>query len=419
MPPTVGLICPNSERLALHDAFDGSNLTITSDLSEPASLAGVLYVPGSLTAREELAALSSRLQSLLPENHPFMAVLTNAAISPSDVRPFLPVSSCKNFIQLTQMKLREQSLRQEAKLRAESFAKLSGRFAALPVSSDKRKRVLYLGPPSVFFLKCQNAFQSRGWVFDTALTERSAFDLINMCRPDLLLVHVEQGQAPLEFLDHVDGRNDLAPMPVLAVTSEPYPDTALAERASVVLNIRANDVEQLFEVYSRIQPAGEPDLLTPSREWEIVRDRYTGAFNRAFAEVHLESQLDAAKSAKVTPVIAQLFPIVESSGEAIDAKQFAAFSNLLLPLLRQEDFLARLDWSRFLISFSGANRAQAEASLARVRSIMETTQLSGSAISLTFSYQLVPVSLSVPPKQAVRAILAAPQKTNSNQSAVA
>lgn len=387
MKPRIGLIADQPTLEELDIVLDRTRFEIYANGFRSDEVDAVLFIPGDDRASRQLDVFSKTLDHA-NGNLPLLAALCPKAIQPGAIQPFIPVPNLSVFCQLASLRKRENLIQNEAKLREQTLSRL--RIKSIPQCTrlDKKERILFLGEPSSFFLRCSHDLKSAGKAVEAAITERTAFESLKTTIPDAFVFTTGASSLPYELLDHIHGRPDLRDLPVIAIATEPEALPELGDRVSALITIGPDDTDNLLQVMNVLKRQSIKIPLQADQPVQAVLDRYSGVFNRDFAEVHLKSQIENALTQRESHTIGVLKPFELSTGNPIKPEHLAKFAQAAREVMRREDFVARLDWENFLISLPGSDIASAEITIRRVRSLIETTNDGRSAPEISFRYDL-------------------------------
>lgn len=387
MKPRIGLIADQSTLDELSVVMDRSRFGIFESGFHASQIDAVLFVPGGERASRSLNLFMKELDPA-ESDRLLLAALCPRAIHPGSIQPFVPVPSLSVFYQLANLKKREYLVLNEARLREQTLAVLNAPHSPAQQNSRNREHVLFMGEPSPFFLRCTHDLQAAGKQVNAVITERTAFEALKIGTQDAFVFTVSANNVPFELLDHIHGRADLRDLPVIAVAAEPENIPDFGDRVSALINIGSDDTENLIQVMSVLKRQTLPLPLQSKQSIPAITDRYSGAFSKAFAEIHLKAQIENALTLEDEHSAAVLHPFDSSSGDPLKPDQFSRFVQTVREVLRREDFIARLDWERFLISLPGCGQSDAEKSMHRLQSLIETTSQGMSSRPLSFRYAL-------------------------------
>ena len=417
MKPRIGLIADTVTIDELSLVIDQTRFRVMDAGFAPSQIDAALFVPGGARASRQLDIFLNELADT--DKSPLLAALCPKAVNPGKIDPLVPVPSLSVFLQLARLRKRENLILAEAKLRQETLQVMQIHHAPARPVTNANDRVLFMGLPSSFYLRCTHDMQAAGKHIDTVLTERTAFESLKTVKPDAFVFTFDAQTVPFELLDHIHGRPDLKDMPVIAIATDTEALPDLGDRVSALISIGPDDTENLLQVLSVLkrQTVSMP-LQSPPNDPSLV-DTASGVFTRSFSETHLKAQLRQATAFEEDLTAAILAPFDLQTGNAISPQHFARFGRAIKATLRQEDFLARLDWSHFLISLPGCGQNAAETSMRRLISLLETTALDRNTSGMSFRYQLKTARPSQHPDAFWQSIEASLQGPISNQAAVA
>jgi GGDEF domain-containing protein len=418
MKPRIGLIADQPTLEELDIVLDRSRFDIYANGFRSDEVDAVLFVPGDERASRQLDVFAKTLDHAT-QTLPLLAALCPKAIHPGKIQPFVPVPNLSVFCQLATLRKRENMIQNEARLREETLAFLNIKNVPPVQRIDQKERILFLGEPSSFFLRCSHDLKASGKVVEAAITERTAFEALKTHIPDAFVFTTGAFNIPYELLDHIHGRPDLKDLPVIAIATEPETLPELGDRVSALITIGPDDTDNLLQVMSVLKRQSIKIPLQADQPVQAVLDRYSGVFNREFAEVHLKSQIQNALSQRDSHTIGVLKPFEISSGKPLRPEYLAKFAKAAREVMRREDFVARLDWENFLISLPGSDIVSAEVSIRRVRSLIETTNDGKSAPEISFRYDLKTLAPHHNPEIFWRNVEGLTQTRWPDQSAVA
>lgn len=369
----IGLICSSERRPFLEAEIRHSGLEPVSAIFKADDVQGVL-IDGGSRSDEILTNTPDLINRLKQSQGKVLSVLVSQEQAESEDLDFDLTPSVEGFSHQVKLAHRLSEMAQEASLRQMTISTF-GSCGYIPDSetAPASNFVLFLGEPSAFYLKCRKWIGDAGYGVKAVLSERTAFDFLNLQRPAAVILQLEDDSFPSELVDHIHGRRDLLGMPVIAVTNFTRKLADLSEGITGLIRIGSKDTSTQTTVLSlltnREQRLPRPSGQCPSP----VRDRYSDAFSKDFAERHIHSQAVQAKISDNALSVGVIFPFYLETGEPIRSSDLSVFSRLLETIVRRQDMIARLDWTRFLISQPGCTASQAEKSLERVRHVMETT----------------------------------------------
>lgn len=417
MKPRIGLIADQVTVDELSLVIDHTRFRLMPSGFAPGQIDAALFVPGSKRVSRQLDIFLDAVAET--GDSPLLATLCPKAVHPGTIDPLVPVPSLGVFFQLARLRKRENLVRTEARLRQETLHAMQIHHAQARPASIANDRILFMGMPSSFYLRCTHDMQAAGKQIDTVMTERTAFESLKTVKPDALVFTFDAMTVPFELLDHIHGRPDLKDMPVIAIATDTNNLPDLGDRVSALISIGPDDTDNLLQVLSVLkrQTISMP-LQTPPNHPSLI-DASSGVFTRTFAETHLKAQLGQAIEFEEDLTAAVLAPFDLETGNSLAPQHFARFCRAVKSTLRQEDFLARLDWSHFLVSLPGCDGNAAETSMRRLISLLETTESDRTSSRFSFSYQLKTARPSQHPQAFWRAIEASLQGSSDNQAAVA
>lgn len=375
MKPRIAIHADRQTRDEISQIIDREHFEIVSDDPLIADVDAVLTVgPVPDIPSEHLAASQSRLWTSLniyPE-------------ASSSAFPMVPVPNVSVFLELAKVRARSRFTESEAKLRRETMTRLNAFDTQSRAGLTQNERILFLGEPSGTYLRCVNELKKSGRQIDAVLTEHSAFEHLRSYRPQAFIFTASPGELPVELLDHIHGRADLKSLPVIAIVSASEVIAEISDRVSSFVLMGPDNTRAIEKILTAL--VSDPDhipLQRPSPGSPLL-DRYSGVFNRDFAEHHLKSQLASALRCRRAHTVALISPLNLASGKSLDPSFLAHFASSISASLRQEDFLARLDWQNFLISFPECTAAQAQVILQRAQNVMESTELGRHIPTMSF-----------------------------------
>ncbi len=362
----IALIAEDSRREYLKDELARFGLAAAAHGADPNSFSGVL-IDGFSTSIETAHFRSSDDQ--------FCALLASPFEAPSiKAEGFAFSPSVTSFVQQFRIHQRQQQVAKEAELRRRTLEKMGANFVN-PNSRNllRGKTVLFYGEPSALYLKFKRSMTQKGFAVEAVLSERTAFEALRTHNPAAFVVHIRNTFYPYELLDHVHGRSDLKSMPVIGIadTGEVLPDNL--DALSALIRVGADfdtataSMTRFVENSIVSAPVHAPDCMAPAR------DTYSNCFSRQFAELHILEQADQARNLSLPITGAVIQPFKLESGDALTATGLSPFSALLHSVVRQQDFVTRIDWEEFVLTMPGASISDAESALERARRVLEMT----------------------------------------------
>ena len=383
----IGLLADRRTVDEINETVDRTHFDLVDAHDNATSLDAVLFVPGSPQAHAALDRFSIAFQD---ENASgtLLAALCPAAVDPGPIFPFIPVPSIDTFYQLSKLQNRERLLNIEATLRLQTLRKFELAVGTETATIKSSRTVLFLGAPSPFFMRCVHDFREAGKKIDAVLSERTAFEALKQQKPSAFIVSLTDEFVPIELLDHIHGRPDLKDLPIVVIANPGQILPELSDRVTAIILSGSNDTQNIIQILSTLERQSTPVPLERHSHLAEITDRYSGVFNRRFAEVHLTAQLNAARKAGYDHTVALVSPFILETGAALPAEMLASFAGLTRTPLRKQDFIARLDWQNFIVSLPGTSKDQARVSMERIRNILETTSSGSKKPAMSFRFEL-------------------------------
>lgn len=387
-------------RAVLAPEFEKAGLELVPRVFQYDDVQGVL-IDGLSPADDLPAHTSSLLTELNSEPRKILYVLASSEQAELATYEFNLTPTVKAFAQQIRFSHRAEEMEREADLRRETIRSFC---ASEPLKYTETRPdagyVLFVGGPSSFYLRCRQWLADSGIDLKAALSERTAFDAMNTQQPLAVLLQSAQDDFPHELVDHIQGRADLTGMPVVAITGFMQIVPEAIDGLSGIIRMGSNEQTTRKAVLAHIQSSQRVVPYSARRFAPPVRDRYSSAFSDAFAKAHILAQTVHARASGEPLSVAVLFPFNQKTGGVIKSSELTVFSNLLEAVVRCQDMVARLDWSRFVVSLPGSAISDAEQALNRIRNIFEATpsqQKSEGAFS--FSFQVFEVGNTRTPEK--------------------
>ncbi len=418
MKPQIGLIAHPQTRREITAVLEQERIFAFEDGFENAQLDAVLYVPGDERVSRQLEIFADQI-SLSDDALPLLAAMSPGPVNPADIAPFIPVPNLSVFCQLARLRQRDRLTQSEAKLRLETAARLNVRAETRTHNDRRTERILFMGEPSPFYLRCSSDLRDAGKKVEAVLTERTAFEALKHEKPDAFVFTTSATNVPFELLDHIHGRPDLFNLPVIAIAEEPSRLPDLGDRVTALITLGKNDTDNLLQILSVLRRQTQAMPVQERVAIAGLTDSCAGVFNASFAELHLKAQIGQAVANGHDHTVAMIYPMELESGHPVSPTHLPAFGKLVREGLRREDFVARLDWERFLISLPGTETEEAERTMNRIASITELTSQGPGRPQMTFSHSLHPVHDYHQPDAFWRALQARKKRSDGRQAAVA
>ena len=250
---------------------------------------------------------------------------------------------------------KRKSLRElEVRLRKETASSLG--VTSVPIDAGAIPDLLYLGDGSAFFLELQAALKTSGVSVTAALSLHTALDYLENKRFAAILVDLtKDSEYAVRLLEAVDADPRISSQPVFVCLRDGghLPDDAreaLANANEIIdasSNVQRTADRITFLAHTR---AVAPELSQNTSLASTITDPSTKLFTRKFLEAHLLRQMEAAHEAETALSVLTLRLKSGSDNDKSAQTALPDLATLLLPLLRETDSAARIDYTTIAVS---------------------------------------------------------------------
>ena len=385
MKPRIGLIARHDLLNEFSSVRQDKSFDLVCHRFERHEIDGILYIPSDDQIEHRLLE-TLESDSFQDGPQPVIASIGTSVESKNLPHKVITVPGIQALVNLVKIRQREQASLEEANRRASITSQFQQTIPRFGKPAPKTKeRILFLGEPSPFFMRCVRELNSPTRKFEAALTERTGYDFLKHTHPAAILIKFSKTFQPIELLEYIQERSDLKSVPVVAITEQNSAIPDLEHLVSAVMFLGENDARNVSELLTTLGRQTHRHPMSPKELGPQVTDRYSGAFTADFAEKHIQ-----ALARSDTPMAyAVVNPFGTATGSDLETARLAQFVKSISGALRREDLIARLDWHSFLITLHNVEEKEAHRTLNRLQSIVELTSHGSNKPTLSFSYKLV------------------------------